>query len=355
MSTATGDKTEKPTPQRLKKAREQGQFLSSRGMVGAVQFIAIVALLDNLVPTWASDFRSATTALLARGMHTDIGAGEWYGIVRNLFMATLLPLVTFGVVVLAVTIGTQLGLTKMGFSLQRLTPKFERFSPMAKLRELPQQNLKSVIEAVLLLAVLAGAIHSLFAGYAEGLLRLPFQSVPAGAAQIGGTLQDMLWKAAAIFVVFGAFDFLQQYRKHMSTLKMSKQEIKEEHKRNEGDPHIKGRIRRLRRDLLRRQMMRDVPKATAVVVNPTHFAVALRYETSSMATPICVAKGKNWLALRIREIAVEHHVPIVENPPLARALYDALEVGGTIPPEFYKAVAEILAYIYRLMGHKLPE
>jgi len=312
-------------------------------------------LLGSLVPNWASHFKSATVALLERGMHTDIGAGEWSGLVRELFLETLFPVVIFASVVLLVTIATQLAMTKMGFSLQRLTPKFERFSPMAKLRELPQQNLKSVVEAVLLLAVLAGTIHSLFAGYAEGLLRLPFQSVPAGAAEIGSILQDMLWKAAAIFIVFGAFDFLQQYRKHMSTMKMSKQEIKEEHKRSEGDPHIKGRIRRLRRDLLRRQMMRDVPKATAVVVNPTHFAVALRYDTSSMSTPICVAKGKNWIALRIRQIAVENQVPIVENPPLARALYDALEVGGSIPPEFYKAVAEILAYIYRLMGHKLPE
>jgi len=154
--------------------------------------------------------------------------------------------------------------------------------------------------------------------------------------------------------VFGAVDLFQQIKKHSSSMKMTKQEVKEEHKRSEGDPQMKGRIRRMRRDLLRRQMMKDVPKATAVVVNPTHFAIALRYEVDTMGCPVVVAKGKNWLALRIREIAKEHDIPIVENPPLARALYDSLDVGRAIPPEFYKAIAEILAYVYQLMGRKMP-
>ncbi len=355
MASSGGDKSEKPTPQRLKKAREQGQFLSARGMVSAIQFIAIVILLGHLVPQCERRIQFSMTTLLQRSMTTEIGAGEWPDLLRALFLNTLLPVMMFGGIILLVTSGTHLAITRMGFSLERLTPKFDRFNPIAKLRELPQQNLKAVIEAVLLLAVLAMTIHSFFLGYAERFLRLPFQSVPSAAAQVGASLDDMLWKAAAIFVVFGSVDLFRQYRKHMSTLKMTKQEVKEEHKRNEGDPQLKGRIRRLRRDFLRKQMMRDVAKATAVVVNPTHFAVALRYELDTMSSPICVAKGKNWLALRIREIAVEHEVPIIENPPLARGLYDAIDVGRAIPPEFYKAVAEILAYIYKLMGRKLPE
>ena len=135
---------------------------------------------------------------------------------------------------------------------------------------------------------------------------------------------------------------------------MTKQEVREEHKRSDGDPQVKGRIRRLRRELLRRQMMKDVAKATAVVVNPTHYAVAIRYDVESMASPIVVAKGKNWIALRIRQIAVENQIPVIENPPLARALYSAVEVGRAISPEFYKAIAEILAYVYRIMGRRMP-
>jgi flagellar biosynthetic protein FlhB len=323
-------------------------------MVGAIQFVAMVVVLHNLVPQWKRHLQSSMTKLLERSMTADIGAGEWPMLLRALLLETMLPIGAAAGIVWLVTTGTHLGISKMGFSLQRLTPKFDRFNPMAKLREIPQQNLKSVIEAILLLAVLGLTINSLFRGYAERFLRLPFQSVPSAAEQVGSSLEDMLWKAAAIFVAFGAIDLFRQYRRHLSSLRMTKEEVKEEHKRQEGDPQMKGRIRRLRRELLRRQMMRDVPQATAVIVNPTHFAVALRYELDSMSSPVCVAKGKNWLALRIRQVAVDHEVPIVENPPLARALYDSIEVGHTIPPEFYKAVAEILAYIYRLMGRKLP-
>ena len=119
-------------------------------------------------------------------------------------------------------------------------------------------------------------------------------------------------------------------RKYMHRLRMTKQDIKEEHKRNEGDPQIKGSIRRMRRDLLRRQMMREVPKPPLVIVNPIHFAVAIRYEVETMSCPVVVAKGKNWLALKIRELAIEHEVPVIENPPFAHALYDALDVGRAI-------------------------
>jgi flagellar biosynthetic protein FlhB len=129
---------------------------------------------------------------------------------------------------------------------------------------------------------------------------------------------------------------------------MSKQEVKEEAKESEVNPQVKGKIRRLRRDLARRRMMKDVKTATAVIVNPTHYAVALRYQSGTTGTPVVVAKGKNYLALRIRQIAIENGVPLVENPPLAQALYKSVDVGREIPPQLYRAVAEVLAYIYRL-------
>jgi len=133
-------------------------------------------------------------------------------------------------------------------------------------------------------------------------------------------------------------------------LRMTRQEVKDEHKETEGDPQIKARVRRIQRDLARRNMMKEVPKATAVVVNPTHYSVAIRYDLDSMAAPLVVAKGKNYLALRIRQIALEHQVPIVENQPLAQALYKSADVGQEIPARLYRAVAEILVYIYKLMN-----
>jgi flagellar biosynthetic protein FlhB len=135
---------------------------------------------------------------------------------------------------------------------------------------------------------------------------------------------------------------------------MSKQEIRDEVKETEGNPLMKSRIRRIQRERLRHKMMKEVPKATAVIVNPTHYAVALRYSLDSMATPVVVAKGKNYLAQRIRQRAVEYQVPIIENPPLAQALYRSVEVGQEIPAHLYRAVAEILAYVYKLMNGRLP-
>jgi flagellar biosynthetic protein FlhB len=157
-----------------------------------------------------------------------------------------------------------------------------------------------------------------------------------------------------VFLVFGVVDLYRQLQRHMRDLRMSKQEIKDEMKEMEGNLQMKARIRRIQRDRARRQMMKEVPKATAVVVNPTHYAVAIRYQLDSMAAPRVVAKGKNYLALRIREKARENQVPIIENPPLAQALYQSVEVGQEIPPHLYRAVAEILAYIFKLMNGRLP-
>ena len=348
------DKTEKPTAQRLRKAREEGQFLSSRGLLGAIEFLAFVALAGKLVPAWSETLGRSMSRLLADAMRGDMSSAEWPALVRGLFLETLAPLVSLGAVLLVAPLAVHLSMTRMGFSLGKLAPQFSRLNPVGRLRELPAQNLKATLEAIVLLGALTLALYSFWESNAALLLRLPLQSVRTATAQVGGAIESLLWKAAALFLVFGAFDLMVQYRKHMSSLRMTKQEIREEHKRNEGDPQIKQRIRRLRRDLLRRQMMRQVPQATAVIVNPTHFAVAIRYEMETMPCPIVVAKGKNWLALRIRQIATQNEIPIIENPPLARALYQAVEPGRAVSPEFYKAIAEILAYVYKLMGRKLP-
>ena len=178
---------------------------------------------------------------------------------------------------------------------------------------------------------------------------LPISSL----ARVGLTLETLLWRAAGLFLLIGVIDLLWQRHRYMKQLKMSKQEIREESKESEGNPQIKARVRRIQRDMARKQMMKEVAKATAVVVNPTHYAVALRYLPEAPGAPRVVAKGKNFLAARIRQRAIEHQVPIVENPPLARALYSAVDVGHEIPAHLYRAVAEILAYIQRMLG-KLP-
>jgi flagellar biosynthetic protein FlhB len=171
---------------------------------------------------------------------------------------------------------------------------------------------------------------------------------------VGASLTALLWRGAGLFMLFGTIDLVRQKRRYAKDMRMSRHDIKEEFKESEGNPQMKMRIRRLMRDRIRRNMMKQVPTATAVIVNPTHYAVAIRYQLDWATAPRVVAKGKNYLALRIRQRALDHQVPLIENPPLAQALYKSAEIGQEIPANLYRAVAEILAYVYRLMNGRLP-
>jgi flagellar biosynthetic protein FlhB len=260
------------------------------------------------------------------------------------------PLALAATLMVLLTLGAQFLTTKGGLSMAKLKPSLDRLSPVRRLKELPGRNIPATIQAVLMLVVFGGAIYFVIQANLDSFIGLPLAPIGLSLSLIGDSLHDLFWKAAGVFALFGTADLLRQHRRHQKELNMSKQEIREEMKEAEGDPHIRARIRRLRRDLLRQQMMRQVPTATAVVVNPTHFAVALRYDHGSTSVPVVVAKGRNHLALRIRQLAVSHGVPLVENPPLAQALYKSVKTGQEIPPHLYRAVAEVLAYIYRLMN-----
>jgi flagellar biosynthetic protein FlhB len=256
--------------------------------------------------------------------------------------------------VVAATLGIRLVTTRFGLSLKRLTPDPARLNPLSKLRELPRENAGALFKAILLLPILLWAAYAVTREKFEIFLNLPVRGVEAGGAVLAASLMELFWKSAGVFVAFGAVDLFRQMRRYQRDLRMSRQDIRDEVKELEGNLQMKGHIRRLQRDAARRRMMHSVPQATAVVVNPTHFAVAIRYGMESMTAPVVIAKGKNYLAQRIRQKAIEHQVPILENPPLARALYKSVEVGQEIPPQLYKAVAEILAYIFKVMNGRLP-
>jgi len=292
--------------------------------------------------------------LFARAFAGSLSPEDLTHIAWQICWKHFLPLVMGGMAVVIFTLGIRLVTTRFGLSLKKLAPDLKRLNPLSKLRELPKQNLPSLMQAVVLLPLFLWAVYVIARDKLEGFLALPLQSVSAACAFIGASLMELFWKAAGVFLLFGVVDLFRQMRRHQQDLRMSKQEIKEEMKEVEGNPQMKGRIRRLQRDRARRQMMKEVPTATAVIVNPTHFAVAIRYQMESMAAPLVVAKGKNYLAQRIRQKAIEHQVPIIENPPLAQALYKMVEVGQEIPPHLYRAVAEILAYIFKLMNGRLP-
>jgi flagellar biosynthetic protein FlhB len=343
-------KTEQPTQRRLNKAREEGNFPAARVFVSALQFLAFVALLQAWGPLWIADIRMGISLLFESALNPRLGVTEVTALGLGLLRRELLPLAALGGALIGITVAVQLGVTRFGISMKRLAPDVARLSPLKRLRELPRQNLPALLQAVILIPVFGAAVYYLVADNVEAYLNLPLKSVPAGGASVASSIQALLWKASSVFLVFGAVDLIRQKRRYQQDLKMSKQEIRDELKEVEGNPIMKQRIRRLRRDLARRTMMREVPKATAVVVNPTHYAVALQYSMNAQGAPKVVAKGKNYLALRIRQKALENQVPLIENPPLAQALYKSVDVGQEIPAEFYRAVAEILAYVFKLMN-----
>ena len=345
-----GQKTEQPTDRRLQKAREEGNFPAAKEFVSSIQFTAFVMLAAAFSTEMFFQGRQLIRFLLARGFETEVTSGEVVRTFREVLLPAAAWLLAAGAMLVLVSLAAQLATTRMGLTLKKLTPDFKRLSPIQKLKNLPRQNVPQFFQALVLLPLFLTAVYVVVNENLAGFLRLPLLSVESGLSLVGGSIESLLWRAAALFVVIGCIDLIRQRRRYKKDLRMAKQEVRDEYKEVEGNPQIKGRIRRLQRELLRRQMMSEVPNSTAVVVNPTHYAVAIRYDMDAMGAPRVVAKGKNYLALRIRQRALEHEIPIVENPPLAQALYKSVDVGQEIPVHLYRAVAEILAYIYRLMN-----
>lgn len=352
-------KTEQPTQRRLQKAREQGQFPVSREFIASVQFTAFVALLVSFAPEWYEQSRLLVRGTLSDAFRETVISGSLdRGAVIPLLTAAglrlIVPFLVVGATLMLVSLAMQLFTTKLGLATSRLAPDLTRLNPLTRITKMPKENAVQLLQAMVLLPILLYLVYAVVLANVDTLLQLPFTKLESGVGTVAMSIKDLLWKAVALFLGVGLLDLIRQRRRWMNDLKMSKQEIREEMKDIDGNPMTKMRIRRIQRDLARKRMMQDVEKATAVIVNPTHYAVAIRYVPSEMPAPKVVAKGKNYLALRIRERAIRHQVPIMENPPLAQALYKSAEVGQEIPAHLYGAVAEVLAYIYRLMNGRLP-
>jgi flagellar biosynthetic protein FlhB len=348
--TNSGEKTEQATPRRLIKARKEGQFAASHDFVSGLQFTVFVLLIAQTGPALLATLKEVTRSLFIEAFRGDLSPSSLIGILHEALSRGLSPLIYASCTMVLTAVLFQLSSTGFSFSLNRLMPKASNFSVLSKIKSLPSKGLASSVQAVALVVVFGITIYWIVTKSGERLLMIPLSSFQVGLETMRSLCMDLLWKAAALFMLFGFVDFFRQRQRFSKQMRMSKHDIRDEVKESEGNPQTKMRIRRLQRDVRRRRMMDEVKTATAVVVNPTHYAVAIRYHHDTMAAPLVVAKGKNYLALRIRARALECGVPLIENPPLAQALYKSVEVGQHIPPHLYRAVAEILAYIYRLMG-----
>ena len=343
-------RNEKPTKRRLDKARREGQFPSSREFLAGLQFLSFVILAGFGGAHFFERACELERYFLAAAFRVQLTPHEVVSIYRTTLGHVFMPLLWMGVCLTCVSLAGQLGSTRLGLAFEKLAPDLKRLSPLQKIKNLPPQNMASFFQALVFLPLIALAVYTIARDNLLAFAGLSQVGILPGLQVVAAAIKALLWKAAILFAFIGCLDFLRVYRRHNKSLKMSKQELRDEMKETEGNPQMKGRIRRIQRDLARRNMMKDISKATAVIVNPTHYAVAIRYEMDSMAAPMVLAKGRNYLARRIREIAMDHQVPIIENQPLAQALYKSAEVGQEIPAHLYRAVAEVLAYIFKLMN-----
>jgi flagellar biosynthetic protein FlhB len=353
-NTDQSQKTEEPTQKKLDDARKKGQVATSREVNNWFIILAGTIIVAMISPSMSSGimaalrkyFESAHAIPVEKTYIANVLAGTAADIGYILIVPILL------LVVAAVASGTmQNGLI---FAVDRIQPKMERISPMAGIKRL--FSLKSVAEFLKGLAkisVVAAVATMLMLPSFSGLEQLVRMDTILSAQVLHSLVTKLLFGVLSVVTIIAAIDFLYQRFEHMKQMRMSRQEIKDEFKQSDGDPAVKQRLRQIRHDRARQRMAAAVPEASVVITNPTHFAVALKYEFDDMDAPTLVAKGQDFMAKQIRDIATEHDIPIVENPPLARALYAGVEIDQEIPHEHFKAVAEIIGYVMRLKG-KMP-
>jgi len=341
---ADSSKTEQATPKKRSKAREQGQVARSRELPGVFALAAVVGVTALMAPTavthWSVLYRN--TLYAASGDIEGNGPVLFWSTVE--VMRWIVPILMAG---MAVSVMAGLAQGGVNFAPEALALKFDRFNPASKLGQLVSpvalsNLLKSLLpfSAMLWIAVITVQEHWESMVHASSLGLRPFASL------VGTMTFELTWKSGLVLLAWSAVDYMLTLKKMESDMKMTKQEVRQEYKETDGNPLIKSKIRQIQRNMRKKQSLKAAATATVIVTNPTHYAVALKYE-ADMAAPIVVAKGLNVMAEKIKQLARDNGIMLVENRPLAQALYKTVEVGDSIPGNLYKAVAEILALVFR--------
>ncbi len=342
---ADQNKTEQPTPHRRDKARRQGQVARSRDLSSALALAGTGLVLfwqgEESLAHWGGFLRRSLGVAANQSITLDTPLLAWSSVE---VLRGVVPALSAGMV-LAIAAGVAQG--GMVFAADALAPKLDRLSPANKLKQmLSLTSVSALLKSLLpFAAILVVGMQALQKHWGE-MVRASYLSLHEFGSLMSTTVFEVGWKSAIILLTWSGVDYFLNWQKMEGDLRMSRQELREDVKETEGSPETKARIRKIQRSLRRRQALRATETATVVVTNPTHFAVALRYEIE-MEAPVVVAKGRDLLAQRIKEVARWQGIPIMENPPLAQALYRAVEVGQAIPAKLYTAVAEILVLVFR--------
>ncbi|MGN0166927.1 MAG: flagellar biosynthesis protein FlhB [Acetatifactor sp.] len=352
-----GEKTEPATQKKLEDARKEGQVAKSREIANGLGLLALFLILKfwvgnigiqllevfgniynripDIVTFWHGEMPQATTNVVFRQLLLSV-------------LTIVAPVLAIGFLIAFLSDVVQV---KWHPTLKPLQPKFNKLNPLQGVKKLFSVNalvelIKSIAKIVLIVYICYGYLKDKWV-YLLNLYDVTLMQALNIAANV---VTDLGIRISAVYMILAFADLAYQRIKFKNDMKMTKQEIKEEYKQQEGDPQIKGKIRQRMNEASRRRMMQDLPKADVVITNPTHYAVAIKYDPEVADAPIVLAKGEDYMAARIKEVARENKIEIVENKPLARMLYANVDIGQAVPPELYQAVAEVLAFVYHLQG-----
>jgi flagellar biosynthetic protein FlhB len=347
-----GDKTEKATPRRRQKAVEEGNVPKSKELPVALSLVVVTVFMYFYTPVMIEDFKKLVTEMLQySNLKIDKSTTNLLLILSfNFAGKVLLPLAS-----IILFIGVLSNIAQFGFIItpKALEPKFERLNPLKGLKNLfSKRSLVELIKSLFKIFVVGFVAYLIVKSKIPEIISLANAESVTSISFLGKLVFELAFKIAILMLLLALLDFLYQKWQYEEDLKMTKQEVKEEFKQMEGDPLIKQRIRSMQREMARRRMMEEVPKADVVITNPTHYAVAIKYESGKDRAPVVIAKGQRLVALRIKELAIKHGIIIHEDPPVARSLFNSVEIGDEIPESLYKAVAEILAIVYKMKNKR---
>lgn len=352
-----GEKTEEATPKKLEDARKEGQVAKSKeiaiGFSMLAMFVALKLMIGRLGTQFMDVFRRVYESIPSLSRQIAAGDSVWYFVVimRDAIIDFAIILIPFLLIALIVVLVCEILQVQWKPTFKPLKPKFSKFNPINGFKRIfSLQSLMELLKSIVKILVIGYIAYSTLRDKWQSLFLLYDMPITQGVSLMGGIVLNLGIKISGFYLIISFADFFFQKWKFKEDMKMTKQEVKDEYKQSEGDPQVKGQIKQRMMQASRRRMMQDIPKADVVITNPTHFAVAISYNSDVADAPIVLAKGADYIAQRIKEVAKDNSIEIVENKPLARMLYYNVEIGQVIPPELYKAVADILAYVYKIQG-----
>ena len=348
-------KTEEPSQKKLDEARKKGQTVSSREINHFFILLALTFFVMVMAPSTGKQTLNLLAPFITEPDQMDMSAGGFSDIMRHLAIGMVAVLALPWLATWVAAISPAILQNKLIVSVEHIKPKFEKISPLKGMSRLfGRKAIIEFLKNLLKISVIGIVATAVVLPYKEHLPRLVAPPKLDMLEFAQGMAGRMLIAACIILFLLSIGDYLWQRFSFLKQMRMTKQELKDEYKQQEGDPHIKGKLKQIRREKARQRMMANVPKADVIITNPTHYAIALQYDPDTMPAPKLVAKGTDDVAGRIRELASTNKIPIVRNPPLARVLYDTTDIDEEIPVAHYAAVAKIIGYVYKLKG-KVPK